>query len=149
MLIVDTGPLVAAADRSDRHHDQFREVIETDPGPFVTTAMVVAETAYLLDRPVWAAIVGGALGLLYWALEALTMRIGAKMSANVAVSVAVAGSLIRLVVVFSLLVAVALLWRPVFATTLFAFVASFSVYLGVRVASFPLARGPVGTVKAQ
>ena len=54
MLIVDTGPLVAAADRSDRHHDQFREVIETDPGPFVTTAMVVAETAYLLDRQLGA-----------------------------------------------------------------------------------------------
>lgn len=54
MLIVDTGPLVAAADRSDRHHDQFREVVETDPGPFVTTAMVVAETAYLLDRQLGA-----------------------------------------------------------------------------------------------
>ena len=48
MLIVDTGPLVAAADRSDRHHDQFREVIETDPGPFVTTAMVAELTK---DRP--------------------------------------------------------------------------------------------------
>lgn len=54
MLIVDTGPLVAAADRSDPYHDQFREVIETDPGPFVTTAMVVAETAYLLDRQLGA-----------------------------------------------------------------------------------------------
>lgn len=51
MLIVDTGPLVAAADRSDRHHDQFREVIETDPGPFVTTAMVAAETAYPPSPP--------------------------------------------------------------------------------------------------
>lgn len=50
MLIVDTGALVAAADRSDRYHDQFRNVIETDPGPFITTAMVIAETAYLLDR---------------------------------------------------------------------------------------------------
>ncbi|HKY16335.1 MAG TPA: PIN domain-containing protein [Microthrixaceae bacterium] len=54
MLIVDTGPLVAAADRSDPHHDQFREVIEADPGPFVTTAMVVAEAAYLLDRQLGA-----------------------------------------------------------------------------------------------
>lgn len=54
MLIVDTGALVAAADRSDHHHHQFREVIETDPGRFVTTAMVVAETAYLLDRQLGA-----------------------------------------------------------------------------------------------
>ena len=54
MLIVDTGPLVAAADRADRHHAQFRDLLETDPGPFVTTAMVVAETAYLLDRQLGA-----------------------------------------------------------------------------------------------
>lgn len=54
MLIVDTGPLVAAADRSDAHHDQFRAVIETDTGPLVTTAMVMAETAYLLDRQLGA-----------------------------------------------------------------------------------------------
>jgi predicted nucleic acid-binding protein len=50
LLIVDTGPLVAAADRADHHHAQFRDLLETRPGPFVTTAMVVAETAYLLDR---------------------------------------------------------------------------------------------------
>lgn len=50
MLIVDTGPLVAAADRADRHHAQFRDLLETDPEPFETTAMVVAEAAYLLDR---------------------------------------------------------------------------------------------------
>lgn len=45
---------MAAVDRADRHHDQFREVIGNDPGPFVTTAMVVAETAYLLDRQLGA-----------------------------------------------------------------------------------------------
>ncbi len=54
MLIVDTGPLVAAADRADRHHAQYRDLLETDPGPFVTTAMVVAETAYLLERQLGA-----------------------------------------------------------------------------------------------
>lgn len=54
MLIVDTGPLVAAADRADRHHAQFRNLLETDPGPFVTTAMVVAEVAFLLDRQLGA-----------------------------------------------------------------------------------------------
>lgn len=105
--------------------------------------------AALLDRPVWAAVLGGALGLAYWALEAVTMRIGARVPANTAVAVAVAGSAIRLAIIISALVVVALLWRPEFPTTLFAFVASFSVYLGVRVATFPLARGSVGTVRAQ
>lgn len=50
MLIVDTGVLVAAADTSDRRHDDSVAVLDTDPGPFVTTAMVIAETAYLVDR---------------------------------------------------------------------------------------------------
>ncbi len=50
MLIVDTGPLVAAADRDDRHHVQYRDLLNTDPGPFITTSMVIAEAAYLLDR---------------------------------------------------------------------------------------------------
>ncbi|MEX0847237.1 MAG: PIN domain-containing protein [Ilumatobacteraceae bacterium] len=50
MLIVDTGPLVAAADRTDRHHHACLELLETASGPLVTTAMVVAEAVYLLTR---------------------------------------------------------------------------------------------------
>ena len=50
MLIVDTGPLVAAADRDDRHHALYRDLLNTNPGPFITIPMVIAEAAYLLDR---------------------------------------------------------------------------------------------------
>ena len=50
MLVVDTGPLLATADRSDAHHLQCRELLESDTGPLVTTALVVAEACYLLDR---------------------------------------------------------------------------------------------------
>lgn len=50
MLIVDTGPLLAIADRSDPHHRACRELLEDEPGPLVTTAMVIAETAYLICR---------------------------------------------------------------------------------------------------
>ncbi|MGC1512064.1 MAG: PIN domain-containing protein [Acidimicrobiales bacterium] len=50
MLIVDTGPLVAAADRTDRHHHACLELLEIASGPLVTTAMVVAEAVYLLTR---------------------------------------------------------------------------------------------------
>ena len=50
MLVVDTGPLVATADRADRDHVACRELLEGDEGPLVTTAMVIAEAAYLIDR---------------------------------------------------------------------------------------------------
>lgn len=49
-LIVDTGILVAAADRTDPRHRQRAELLEQDDGPLITTAMVIAETAYLLER---------------------------------------------------------------------------------------------------
>lgn len=49
-LIVDTGVLVAAADRTDPRHQQCADLLERDDGPLVTTAMVIAETAYLLER---------------------------------------------------------------------------------------------------
>jgi uncharacterized protein len=48
--MVDTGPFVAAADRSDRHHQPCRELLETAPGPLVTTPLVVAEVVYLVSR---------------------------------------------------------------------------------------------------
>jgi hypothetical protein len=54
MLIVDTGPLVATADRADKDHAACRELLEADEGPLVTTPMVIAETAYLIDRQLGA-----------------------------------------------------------------------------------------------
>jgi len=54
VLIVDTGPLVAAADRTDRHHQTCLDLLETATGPLVTTAMVVAEAVYLLTRELGA-----------------------------------------------------------------------------------------------
>jgi len=50
VLIVDTGPLVAAADRDDEHHAQYFALLDSDPGPFITTSMVIAEAAYLINR---------------------------------------------------------------------------------------------------
>lgn len=50
MLIVDTGVIVAAADRDDRHYDEALESLASEAGPLVTTTMVIAEAAYLLDR---------------------------------------------------------------------------------------------------
>ncbi len=54
MLIVDTGPLVATADRADRDHAARPDLLESDEGPLITTAMVIAEAAYLIDRQLGA-----------------------------------------------------------------------------------------------
>jgi uncharacterized protein len=54
VLIVDTGPLLATADRADKDHVACRELLENDEGPLVTTAMVIAEAAYLIDRQLGA-----------------------------------------------------------------------------------------------
>jgi uncharacterized protein len=50
VLIVDTGPLVATADRADKDHTACRTLLEGDDGPLLTTALVIAEAAYLIDR---------------------------------------------------------------------------------------------------
>ncbi|MEO8697105.1 MAG: PIN domain-containing protein, partial [Acidimicrobiales bacterium] len=50
MLIVDTGVLVAATDRTDRFHVRCVELLEAASGPLVTTAMVIAECSYLIER---------------------------------------------------------------------------------------------------
>jgi predicted nucleic acid-binding protein len=54
VLIVDSGPLVATADTSDNDHAACRALLEGDEGPLVTTAMVIAEAAYLIDRQLGA-----------------------------------------------------------------------------------------------
>jgi len=50
MLIVDTGVLLAAADEADSDHAACAKLVEDDPGPLVTTPLVIAETAYLIGR---------------------------------------------------------------------------------------------------
>lgn len=50
MLIVDTGVLLAAADVNDPDHEACAAVLLGEPGDLVTTALVIAETAYLIGR---------------------------------------------------------------------------------------------------
>lgn len=54
MLIVDTGVLVAAADNADADHGTCARLLQHEPGPLVTTALVIAETAYLIGRQLGA-----------------------------------------------------------------------------------------------
>lgn len=50
MLIVDTGVLVAAADRTDPRHSDCAALVANSAGQIRTTAMVIAEAAYLIER---------------------------------------------------------------------------------------------------
>ena len=49
MLVVDTSVLLAAADNADPDHEPCTKAIE-GASPLVTTALVIAETAYLIGR---------------------------------------------------------------------------------------------------
>ena len=51
MLVVDAGPLVAAAARRDRNHVRCVELLSQATRPLVVPALVVTEVAYVLaDR---------------------------------------------------------------------------------------------------
>jgi len=51
VLIVDAGPLYAAAATRDKHHRRCVELLSNSPGPLIVPALVVTEVAYLLaDR---------------------------------------------------------------------------------------------------
>jgi hypothetical protein len=51
MLVVDAGPLVAAAATRDRNHERCVALLSQAPRPLVVPALVVTEVAYFLgDR---------------------------------------------------------------------------------------------------
>lgn len=50
MILVDTGPLVAAANSSDAHHARCAAALAECPGPRLVPGLVIAETCYLLAR---------------------------------------------------------------------------------------------------
>jgi len=54
-LVVDTNVILAAADDADPDHDRCRQLLEGHRGPLVTTALVVAESGWLVDRQLGAA----------------------------------------------------------------------------------------------
>jgi len=50
-LIVDAGPLYAAAARRDKHHERSVELLSDAPRPLLVPALVITEVSYLLgDR---------------------------------------------------------------------------------------------------
>lgn len=49
MIVVDTGVLYGAADRSDRHHHASAECLATAPGPLWVPTTVVTETSWMIE----------------------------------------------------------------------------------------------------
>jgi hypothetical protein len=52
VIVVDTGPLVAAADADDRHHAACSHLLLTSREPLIVPAPVIVEVGYLLDREI-------------------------------------------------------------------------------------------------
>jgi predicted nucleic acid-binding protein len=56
VLLVDTGVIVAATDRSDPHHLPCAKLLEETEGALITSPLVVAEAAYLINRELGPAV---------------------------------------------------------------------------------------------
>ncbi len=50
MIVCDTGPLYAAADFSDAHHNDFSELLNGLRRPLIVPVSVVVETSYLIEH---------------------------------------------------------------------------------------------------
>jgi predicted nucleic acid-binding protein len=56
VILVDTGPLVAAANSSDRNHERSLAALASAVGPRLVPGLVIAETCYLLARDAGARV---------------------------------------------------------------------------------------------
>ena len=48
MIVIDTGPVVAAANRKDDYHQQCVDLLQSFPGPLLLPAPLLAEIGYML-----------------------------------------------------------------------------------------------------
>lgn len=55
-MIIDTGPLVAAANRKEPDHDACRRLLTETPGRLIVPALVVAEATFMIERAGGAAV---------------------------------------------------------------------------------------------
>lgn len=49
-VLIDTGPLVALADRSDRWHERCRDLFSSVSGPLLVPVPVLVEVCYLIQK---------------------------------------------------------------------------------------------------
>ena len=48
-ILIDSGPLIALFDASDKHHYEAKKFIKTNKYPLITTIASITETLHLLD----------------------------------------------------------------------------------------------------
>jgi predicted nucleic acid-binding protein len=77
VAIVDTGPLVAFLDRSERHHSWVTARIQELDAPLLVCEPVLTEAIYLLGR------VGKAQDALFGLLENGALRVGLRIEEHV------------------------------------------------------------------
>jgi predicted nucleic acid-binding protein len=56
VTLLGTGPIVAAATRTDTHHERCAHLLADAPRPLLVPTPVVAEVCYLLERDAGSAI---------------------------------------------------------------------------------------------
>lgn len=64
MIVVDTGPLYAAADRSDAHHSACAALFADPSDELIVPVSVVVETSFLIERHLGPAAEAAFLGSL-------------------------------------------------------------------------------------
>ncbi len=101
----------------------------------IAVSAVVAATVH---RPAWAASLGAALVLAYWALEQLAARLAGHASAAGTVALALGGMVARFVVVLGVMVLIGFVDRPAFADVALTFLAVYTIYMVVRLIAHPL-----------
>ena len=99
-----------------------------------------AVVAALAARDSVTALIGALLVVAYWAIERLAMRVGRRGAFQWAMAVALVGTALRLAIVVGGLVIVALVDRSGFVEALVSFVVVYTIYLGVRLWRYPVAR---------
>ncbi len=104
--------------------------------------------AAFVGQPAWAAAAGAGLGLVYWALEALTWR-RARDRQDLALGLALGGMGVRIAVVLIGLVAIGVLDKPAFPTAALSFLVAFTLYILVRPFTYPSAGAPAGQARLQ
>jgi hypothetical protein len=104
--------------------------------------------AAFVGQPVWAAAAGAGLGLVYWALEAITWR-RARGRQDLALGLALGGMGVRIGVVLVGLVIIGVLDRPAFAAAALSFLVAFTLYIVVRPFTYPTASAPAGQARLQ
>jgi hypothetical protein len=104
--------------------------------------------AAFVGQPAWAAAAGAGLGLVYWALEALTWR-RARDRQDLALGLALGGMGVRIAVVLIGLIAIGVLDKPAFPTAALSFLVAFTLYILVRPFTYPSAGAPAGQARLQ